>query len=132
MLPSLSLPPLEYCFGTSPIQAREVAPRSEDLRISDARSQSRCQQRTDARNVMKALARFVGPVPVHDHAIERQNLLFEAEQLTAERGKTCARNRRHPFIVAVSNDMEQLLDPLAPDRRDNAKLRKVSSDRIDY
>src|SRR5436190_22839515 len=81
---------------------------------------------------MKALARFVGPVPVHDHAIERHNLLFEAEQLTAERGNTCARNLRHPFIVAVSNDMEQFLDALAPDRRDNAKLRKVSSDRIDY
>ena len=81
---------------------------------------------------MKALARFVGPVPVHDHPIERQNLLFEAEQLTAKRGNTCARNLRHPFIVAVSNDMEQFLDALAPDRRDNAKLRKVSSDRIDY
>jgi hypothetical protein len=36
---------------------------------------------------MKALARLVGPVPGHDHPIKLHNLLLEAEQLSAERGK---------------------------------------------
>src|SRR5271168_3088982 len=81
---------------------------------------------------MKALARFIGPVPVHDHPIGLQNLLLEAKQLSAERGETCARNLRHPVVVWIGNNMEQLLDALASDRRDNAKLRKVGSDRINH
>ena len=79
---------------------------------------------------MKALARFIAAVPVHDHPIKLQNLLFQAEELTAERDKTCARNCRHPFLGWVGNNMQQLLDALAPDRRNNAELRKVSSDRV--
>jgi hypothetical protein len=35
---------------------------------------------------MKALARLVGPVPGHDHPIELQDLLLEAEQLIAKQG----------------------------------------------
>ena len=81
---------------------------------------------------MKALARFVGSVPGHDHPIELQNLLLEAEQLTAERGNARAGNFWHPFVAGVSNNMEQFRDPLAPDRRDNAELGKMSSDRIDH
>src|SRR5258708_12672330 len=34
---------------------------------------------------MKALARFVGPVPGHDQSIELHNLLLETEQLSAAR-----------------------------------------------
>ncbi len=45
---------------------------------------------------MKALARFVGAVPDHDHPIELHNLLLEAEQLIAERGEARAGNLRHP------------------------------------
>ncbi len=52
-------------------------------------------------NVTKALARFVGSVPSHDHPIELQNLLFEAKQLIAERSKTRAGNLRHSFVARV-------------------------------
>jgi hypothetical protein len=45
---------------------------------------------------MKALARLVGPVPGHDHPIELQDLLLEAEQLNAERGKAGTGNLRQP------------------------------------
>jgi hypothetical protein len=38
----------------------------------------------------------------------------------------------HPLVGWIGNNMEQFVDPLAPDRRDNAKLRKVCSDRIDH
>ena len=81
---------------------------------------------------MKALARFVGPVPGHDQSIELHNLLLETEQLSAERGETCAGNLRHPPVAWVGNNMQKFRNPFAPDRRDNAKLGKVRADRIDH
>jgi len=106
MLPSRSLPPLECCFGTSPIQAEKFRPDRKVLGVSHTRDQSSRQHRTDAGNVMKALARLVGPVPGHDHPIKLQNLLFEVEQLSAERGKARAGNLGHPFVARVGNNME--------------------------
>jgi len=53
---------------------------------------------------MKALARLVGPVPGHDHPIKLQDLLLEAEQLSAERGKARAGNLRHSFVARVGNN----------------------------
>ena len=81
---------------------------------------------------MKALARFVGAVPDHDHPIELHDLLLDAEQLIAERGKTRAGNLRHPFVTRVGHNVEQFGDSFAPDRRDDAKFGKVSPDRIDH
>src|SRR6476646_4031153 len=63
---------------------------------------------------MKALARFVGPVPSHDQSIELHNLLFETEQLSAERGETCAGNLRHPPVAWVGNNMQSSVTPLRP------------------
>ena len=95
--------------------------------VSNTRDQSGRQHRTDPGNVMKALARFVGPVPIQDHPIELHNLLLEAEQLSAERGKARAGNPRHPFVVGVGNNVQQFGDPFAPDRRDNTKLELGSN-----
>ena len=81
---------------------------------------------------MKALARLVGAVPGHDHSIELQNLLLDAEQLIAERGKTRTGNLWHPFVTRVGHNMQQFRDTFAPDRRDNAELGKVRSDRINH
>src|ERR1700694_5050346 len=81
---------------------------------------------------MKALARLVGSVPGHDHPIELHNLLLEAEQLSAERGKTHTGNLRHPFVAWVGNSMQQFRDSSTPDRRDNAELGKVSPDRVNH
>jgi hypothetical protein len=75
---------------------------------------------------MKALARFVGAVPDHDHPIELHDLLFEAEQLIAERGKAHAGNLRHPFVTRVGNNMEQFGGSPAPDRRDPRAFFGVS------
>jgi hypothetical protein len=66
---------------------------------------------------MKAFARLVGPLPGQDHPIELHNLLLEAEQLSAERGKARAGNLWHPFVVRVGNNMQQFRDPFTPDRR---------------
>jgi hypothetical protein len=71
-------------------------------------------------------------VPGHDHPIELHNLLLEAEQLSAKRGKARTANRRHPFVAWVGNNMQQFGDSFSPDRRDNAELGKVSPDRVNY
>ena len=51
ILPSLSRPPLECCFGNQPDPGREVATRSEGFRIGDARDKGSRQQRTDAGDI---------------------------------------------------------------------------------
>src|SRR5437773_2170286 len=132
MPPSRSLPPLECCLGTSPIQAEKLRPDRKGPRVSNTRDQSGRQHRTDAGNVMKALARLVGPVPGHDQPIELQDLLLEAEQLSAERGKARASNLRHPFVARVGNNMQQFRDPFTPDRRDDTELGEVRADRINH
>src|SRR5450759_4453373 len=80
---------------------------------------------------MKALAGFVGSVPGQDHPIKLQDLLLEAEQLSAERGKTRTGNLWHPFVARVGNNM-QFGHSFAPDRGDNAKLGEMRSDRINH
>src|SRR5882762_11467442 len=81
---------------------------------------------------MKALARLVGSVPVHDQPVELQNLLLEAEQLSTERGKARAGNLWHPLVVRVRHNMQQFRNPFAPDWRDNAELGGVRADRINH
>src|SRR6266436_9829270 len=115
-----------------PNPGREVTSRSEGPGVSNTRDQSGRQYRTDPGNVMKALARLVGPVPGHDHPIKLQDLLLEAEQLSAERGKARTGNLRHPFVARVGNNMQQFRDSFAPDRGDNAELGEVRSDRINH
>src|SRR4030088_646999 len=115
-----------------PNPGREVTSRSEGPGVSNTGNQRSRQHRTDPGNVMKALARLVGSVPGHDHPIELHNLLLEPEQLSAERGKTTTGNLRHPFVAWVGNNMQQFRDSSTPDRRDDAELGKVRSDRINH
>jgi len=52
--------------------------------------------------------------------------------LIAKRGKARTANLRHPFVARIGNNMQQFGDPFAPDRRDNAELGEVSSDRVNH
>src|SRR5262245_44059277 len=70
ILPSLSRPPLECCFGTNPIQAEKLRPDRKVFGIANTCHQSGGQQRTDDRNAVEALARLIGAVPSHDHSIK--------------------------------------------------------------
>src|SRR5258705_7574913 len=98
-----------------PNPGREVTSRSEGPGVSNTRYQSGCQYRTDPGNVMKALARLVGPVPGHDHPIKLQDLLLEAKQLSAERGKARAGNLRHPSVALGSaTTCSSSVTPLRP------------------
>src|SRR5262249_37324073 len=61
-------------LGPEPDPRREVPPRSEGPRITDAGNQGRGQRRTDAGDLIEPLARLIGSVPGHDPAIELQDL----------------------------------------------------------
>jgi hypothetical protein len=110
---------------------REISSRSESLRISDAGDQGGSERRTDARKLIQPLAHLVGPVPGHDQAIKLQYPRLEHLQLGAKRRNTGTCDIGQPFVVAITGDLEQLLNTSAPDRGDDAELGKVSSDRID-
>src|SRR5882724_8714509 len=73
------LAPTRVLLRNEPNPGREVTSRPEGPGVSNTRYQSGRQHRTDPGNVMKALARLVGPVPGHDHPIKLQDLLLEAE-----------------------------------------------------
>ena len=45
---------------------------------------------------------------------------------------TCACNLGQPLVTCIGDDIEQLLHTLAPDRRDDPKLGKMGTDRIDH
>jgi hypothetical protein len=52
--------------------------------------------------------------------------------LSTQRGKTCTHDIGHPFVVLLGNNTQQLLQPFAPDRRDDPEFGKMGSYRIDY
>jgi hypothetical protein len=59
--------------------------------------------------------------------------------LLLRNGRLRRRGRRHthgpcrePFVTCIRDNAEQLFDTMASDRRDDSKLRKVSTDSIDY
>jgi hypothetical protein len=53
---------------------------------------------------MNAFARLVGPVPGQDHPIKLQNLLLQAVQLSAERGKTLRPTCRYREVQTADSD----------------------------
>ena len=70
-------------------------------------------------------------MPGHDQAIKLQYPRLEHLQLGAKCRNADTRNIGQPFVVAITGDLEQLFNPSAPDRGDDAELGKVSSDHID-
>src|ERR1700746_207926 len=68
------LPPARILLRHEADPGREVSSRSEGLRISNARNQSRGQGRADAGDLVETPARLMRPMPSRDAAIELQNL----------------------------------------------------------
>jgi hypothetical protein len=71
-------------------------------------------------------------VPSHDHTVELQNLSLQRLQLGAEGGNTRACNLGQSLVTYIGHDTEQLFDAIAPDRRDDPELRKMSANGIDH
>src|SRR5277367_2335733 len=63
--------------------------------------------------------------------IECQYLGFQCQQLGAESGNARARYFREPRVLCIGDNLEQPLDTIATDWRDDPELGKVRADRID-
>src|SRR5437016_1947145 len=70
----LVLAPTRVLLRHEPDPGREIPPRSESLRISDAGDQSRGEHRTNAGNLIQPLARLIGSVPGYDLTVKVENL----------------------------------------------------------
>src|SRR6266581_4106593 len=100
--------------------------------ITDAGDQSCGQCWPDARDLIEPLTGLIGSVPSHDQAVELQDLGLQHPQLGAESGETPPRNLGYAFVTGIGDNIEQCLDPIASDRRDDAELGKMGTDRIDH
>ena len=102
----------------------------EGLWISNGCDQSRGEHRADARSFIEPHAQLVGSVPGPDQLVELQDPLLDHPQLRPKSGQTCAelRNRCH----WIGDDIEQFLDTVTPNRRNDPELGKMGPDRIDH
>ena len=102
-----------HVFGSATLATRAVASAGPTPGIASSR-------------LLVSLERW----PSRDHAIEFKNLRLQRLQLSTKRSNACTRNLGESFVIRISDYIEQLFDALTPDRRDNAKLSKMSSDRV--
>jgi hypothetical protein len=77
-------------------------------------------------------AHLTGSVPGSDHPVKLQKLRLQYPQLDAESGHTCTGNIGQPFVICIGDDIKQLLDTVAPDRRDDPELCKMGPNRVDH
>src|SRR6201747_76809 len=119
-------------FRHEPNPGREVAPRSEGLWIGNGSDQSRGQHRADAGSFIEPHAHLVGSVPGPDQPVELQDLLLDPPQLSPECRETRTSHLRNSLVTWVGYDIEQLLDTVTPDRRNDPELGKMGPDRIDH
>ena len=67
-------------------------------------------------------------MPGVDHPVELQNLSLQYPQLDTESRQTHTGNLGQPLVICVRDDAKQLLDTVAADRCNDAKLREMSPD----
>src|SRR5262245_22509235 len=71
-------------------------------------------------------------MPEHDLAIELQYLRFQRMQLGTQSCDTGTCHLRDSFVFRIGEDIEELFEAFAADRRHDAKLGKVGADRVDH
>src|SRR5258707_4587971 len=109
MLPSLSLPPLEFCFGTSPIQAEKSRPDRNALGSATLAT----------RQVASA-----GPTP----GIASSVLLVSFDRCQAMMQRSNASIWAFSACNWLPRPFEQPLDTTAPNRRDDRELSEMGAD----
>ena len=100
------------------------------MRIGDRGNQRGCDQRANAGNVIKASADFAHPVPGENAAVRIDDLTFHHLKLSAQGQETIACRRGDTVIVAILDDVEQPLQPVAADACDNTELGKMGTQGI--
>src|ERR1700730_15313828 len=129
ILPSLSLPPLEFCFGTSPIHAEKSRP---DRKAFGSATVATKAVASAGPTPGISSARLVRPVPGIDPPVKLQNLRFELEEQRSQSFDALTRNIGDAFVFGICNRAKQFFHPLAAHRRHNPELRKIGADRFDH
>ena len=129
ILPSLSLPPVECCLGTNPIQAARLRP-DENTVQSPTSAQGGGDDRADTGYFFQPSAFFARSVPGMDVLLDVSNLDRHSRILPSQGIEAQARCRRDAIVLLIGNDLEQFGRAFAAFRRDNAELRQMSADRI--
>ena len=113
ILPSVSLPPLERCFGTSPTQAEKFGPDRKAFGSATLATRAVASAGPTPRDLIQPFARFARSVPGHDLAIKLRICAFSirswapraSRQARAASGKgvslasavlSCASHERQP------------------------------------
>ena len=96
--------------------------RLKNFRIGDTGNERGCQRRADAGKSDQSLRRFIRALPTKNAPIEDADLLVQRFELSAKRNQAPARRWRNTFIPALCNQLEEIIQALSPDRRDNACL----------
>jgi hypothetical protein len=71
-------------------------------------------------------------VPGPDQPVELQDLLLDPSQLSPECRETRTSYVRNSPVVQIGDDIEQFLDTVTPDRRNDPELGKMGPDCIDH
>ena len=71
-------------------------------------------------------------MPGPDQPVELQYLLLDPPQLSPECRETRTSYLRNSLVVWIGYDIEQFLDTVAPNRRNDPELGKMGPDRIDH
>src|SRR5271156_5486611 len=119
-------------FRNQPKPCREVTPLLEGLWVSNGSDQSSGQHRTDAGSFIEPHAHLVGSVPGPDQTVELQDLLLDPSQLIPECRETCTSYVWNSLVVRIGDDIEQFVDTLTTDRRNDPELGKMGPDCIDH
>src|SRR5450759_5166480 len=132
ILPSLFLPPLECCFGTSPIQAEKLRPDRKTFGSATVATTAVASTGPTPGASSSLMLISLDPVPGPDQPVELQYLLLDPPQLSPECRKTRTGYLRNSLVVWIGDTIEQFLDTVAPDRCNDPELGKMGPDCIDH
>ena len=101
------------------------------MRIGDRGNERGRNQRTDAGNIIKALTDFAHSVPGKDAPVRIEDPMLHRLKLIAQRQQAVTRARRHAVIIAILDDLQQPLQPIATNPGDNTELGQMGTQGID-
>ncbi len=81
--------------------------------IGNRGNQSGRDQGTNAGNIVKAPADLARTVPGKNAAVRIENLMLHHLKLSAQGQETATRARRYAVIIAILDDLQQPLQPIA-------------------
>src|SRR6516225_4969177 len=131
MLSSFCLPPLEFCFGTSPIQAEKSRPDRKTFGSATLATRAVASAGptpgSSSSRLLTWLERCQAMIRPSNSNIRALSICNWAPSATIQTRATSGSRLSLPSLATLSSSST----PCAPDRGDYRELSKVSSDRID-